>query len=356
VSFPPMPALMMLPFVAVWGPGFNDVLFSVGLGAINVALAYALIRRLSLPGFVGAGINLGRGEAVAIATLLAFGTVHFDSAAAGTVWYVAHVVSVTFVLLYLIECAGRGRPLLAGLALALAFLARTPTIFGIVLWAVFAIRKRESWSQFAKSAALFGVPIVVAIGMLAGQNIVRFGSPLDFGYYRMRIASQLAPDLNRYGQFSWHFVPRNLSALLFMPPRVQFHGLPAWLFRAANDHQRIGSPQVDFDPWGTGIWAVSPAFGLSLRFQPLGQLLISAVAWTSIALIALPDLLYYNTGWYQFGNRFSLDFTPFLLMLTAIGLRRPLHPIGRVAFGCLLIASIVSNFLGTRWFLHLPPY
>ena len=33
----------MLPFVAIFGVGFSDVLFSVVLGAIDVALVYSLL-------------------------------------------------------------------------------------------------------------------------------------------------------------------------------------------------------------------------------------------------------------------------------------------------------------------------
>ena len=40
VSFPPMPAVLMMPFVAVWGMAFNDVLFTVAMAALNVVLAW----------------------------------------------------------------------------------------------------------------------------------------------------------------------------------------------------------------------------------------------------------------------------------------------------------------------------
>ena len=47
VPFPPGPALLLLPFVAVWGVGFNEVLLSVAIGAINVVLMYRLLRALA---------------------------------------------------------------------------------------------------------------------------------------------------------------------------------------------------------------------------------------------------------------------------------------------------------------------
>jgi hypothetical protein len=37
-----------------------------------------------------------------------------------------------------------------------------------------------------------------------------------------------------------------------------------------------------------------------------------------VAACALPGLLYQNTGYIQFGFRFSLDYTPYLLVLLAL--------------------------------------
>jgi hypothetical protein len=46
VIFPPVPAVLMIPFVAVFGAGFSQPLFSVLMGALNVGLAYKLFARL----------------------------------------------------------------------------------------------------------------------------------------------------------------------------------------------------------------------------------------------------------------------------------------------------------------------
>jgi len=369
VSFPPMPAFLMLPFVALVGPGFNDVIFTIVLGSLNVALTYLLVRRLARPGFAApSGIPVYRRAAIAIAVLLGVGTVHFYATVAGTVWYTAHVVAVTFMLLYLIECAGRGRPLVAGTALAAAFLARTPTVLGGIFWLACALRRDRSWRPLASRLVAFAAPSVLALILLLGQNALRFGSPLDFGYFAMRIAPRLAPDRARYGLFSLHFLPRNLAAFLITPPIIGPIGPAVWLILSGNPFAFLGQlhlPELSllglafplrFDPEGTGLWAVSPALLFALRWPRARDTLLAAASWASTILVALPDLLYYNTGWYQYGYRFSLDFTPFLLILTALGLRRPLGIGWRALFIVLLIISVGSNFLGARWFLHLPPY
>ena len=47
----------------------------------------------------------------------------------------------------------------------------------------------------------------------------------------------------------------------------------------------------------------------------------SALALTALA-VALPTLFYQNTGWVQFGPRFSLDYLPLLFVLVALSGRR----------------------------------
>ncbi|HVI23229.1 MAG TPA: hypothetical protein VM691_07085, partial [Myxococcales bacterium] len=46
VSFPPFPAVLMMPFVAFEGLRFDDVAFTIPFAALNVALLYRLMRRI----------------------------------------------------------------------------------------------------------------------------------------------------------------------------------------------------------------------------------------------------------------------------------------------------------------------
>lgn len=366
VSFPPMPALLMLPFVAVVGPDFNDAGFTVALGAANTGLAYVLARRLSTAGFSGAALPIGMPQAVIVALLLGLGTVAWSASLAGTVWFTAHVVAVTFTLLYLLECAGRGRPFVAGLALAAAFLARPPAIFGLLFWCIIAIRP-SSARAFPSGIVRLCLPVAAAVALLLGQNVARFGSALDFGYLSMRIAPALRPGLLRYGQFSTHFLPRNVRAFLVTPPIVAKSDVGRWLAAAARAASqstwhtllrgRLAVPfPIRFDPQGTGIWAVSPALFLGLRPPLPGQRRLFLASWMTAVAVAVPDLLYYNTGWYQFGYRFSLDFIPYLLVPLAMALRPPWTRPWLLVGVLFLFISVASNFLGARWFLHLPPF
>ena len=50
-------------------------------------------------------------------------------------------------------------------------------------------------------------------------------------------------------------------------------------------------------------------------------------------LVALPNLLYYLNGWYQFGMRHALDFEPFLIVLMALAVRNKMPAWGYVLCG-----------------------
>jgi hypothetical protein len=62
--------------------------------------------------------------------------------------------------------------------------------------------------------------------------------------------------------------------------------------------------------------------------------------WITAAAVATPILLYQNSGWIQFGYRFSLDYLPFLILLLAVGGRR----FGRVAYALAAIGIAVNLF------------
>ena len=54
VSFPPFPAVLMAPFVAIWGLAFNDVLFNALWAGLNPMLLFLLLRHLRARGAVAA--------------------------------------------------------------------------------------------------------------------------------------------------------------------------------------------------------------------------------------------------------------------------------------------------------------
>ena len=178
----------------------------------------------------------------------------------------------------------------------------------------------------ARGAAAFGIPIAGAIAFYGWFNWVRFGSPFETGY-AISLLPQSLQDRRAQGLFSIVQVPENLRlALLALPDRIsQF-------------------PLFTASPYGMSMALVSPALVTSLwaGFRDgMARLL-----WIATALVAVPVFLYYGGGFVQYGFRYSLDFTPFLVALMAIGSRRWVGWPERL----LVLASIGSVILGICWY------
>jgi hypothetical protein len=65
----------------------------------------------------------------------------------------------------------------------------------------------------------------------------------------------------------------------------------------------------------------------------------------SAGLVAFANLLYQNSGWIQFGYRFSLDYAVLLFVLLALGGRK----FGK-RFVALMIVAIAINLFGAITF------
>lgn len=321
VSFPPLPSLLMLPLVALWGLAVSDIAFSVVLGAVNVALFHRVLGHL--------GYEDERSR-IWLCVLLGLGTPLWYCAAFGTVWYTAHVAAVTCICLYLIEVLGRNRPLLAGLWLGLGFLARPPVLFAFPLALTVAMGKRRGLQPLVRFALLLGLGAAPALAGQAGYNWARFGHPLEFGYRWMDSPGALLERQATWGQFSLHFLPENLYTLLIRPPRILWAPL-----------------RVRPDPWGMGLLLTTPALLMLLptphRRNERRPLCVGL--WLSILLVSIPSLLYFNTGSYQFGYRFALDWLPLALTLLPLMRRGAIPGWGRGLIG----VSAAMHLWGVLW-------
>ncbi len=149
------------------------------------------------------------------------------------------------------------------------------------------------------------VPIGAGGLSLAAYNAARFGDPLDFGYSRMLLTGMGEQLMAQFGQFHSHFIPRNFFWFFLAPP---------WI---STDP----TLQLTYDPRGLSLLLASPALiyaFVSLRASrcPAGL----RDAWLGPVLCLIPLLAYFNTGFWQFGHRFSLDYLPALLLLMMAGL------------------------------------
>jgi hypothetical protein len=337
VPFPSFPALLLVPLVLVAGSAENvaDGRFFLFLAGIAPAVLFLALEKLARRG----RSERSERENATLALLFAFGSVYFFSAVQGTVWYAAHVVAAGLAAFYLLFALDAERPLLAGAMLALGFATRTPLLFAVPLFLFELVRvclpdgaalapraalRALDRPRFVKAFALFVLPIALVFALTLVLNAARFGDPFEVGYRYLEVAWRAR--IEKWGLFSYHYLGRNLGVVLTslpwvgdadVPFRVSAHGLALW----------VTTPMY--------LWLLWPKRTLAPHL---------ALATTAIA-VALPSLFYQNSGWVQFGYRFSNDYAVFLFALFAVGGRR----IG-IAFAALGTWAVVVNALGAATF------
>ncbi len=331
VSFPAFPALVMLPFVAIFGYRFNDTSFTVAIAALSLALFLALLLRLRRRG------ELDRSEraCAAFAGLLGFGTLFFYCAIRGEVWFTAEIMGVGLTCLYLMTAARARHPLLAGLFYSMATLTRTPLAFCAafflfeVLWPEgrpsLKALGRDLRDKLRKLALFAAGALPLALAHMA-FNWARFGSVSEFGH-RFFWNNRVNADIAQWGLFDLHYLPRNLSAAFLKLPTLSLDPL-----------------HLGYDPHGMSLFVTTPLF--LLLFFPRVKPRLHWALWATAACIALPGFLYQNDGYMQFGFRFSLDYTPYLILLLALGGR----PMKSRLFAALALLGIAVNTWGALAF------
>jgi hypothetical protein len=361
----------MLPFVAVNHYQLNDTSFGVIVGALALALFFMLLKALA----EREGASASNVDAGVVALLLGFGTLFFYAAIRGEVWFSAEVMGVAFTALYLRNAVGARRPVLAGLCWSMAVLTRTPLLFTGVFFVLEALvptrgERGAQWRAFLKGPKekllVLGKFAAGAapLGLLAAwSNLVRFGSPVEFGH-RFFFNNRVNGDIDAFGLFNLRYLARNLDAAFLKLPLTGSNpvqlGYDAWgmslfitlpllalAFVPASQPKRVyqalgamvvtlaaslllgplppppGEPPIGWRPafvWLSlaGALAVFARLAWAWLQQKDAPRLLLPVLVTLVACMA-PGLLYQNTGYAQFGFRFSLDYTPYVVLLLALG-------------------------------------
>jgi hypothetical protein len=324
VSFPPFPAVLMVPFVAIWGLRFNDVLFTALWAALNPALLLLLLRDLRRRGLS----KRSDVDDLWLIAMFGVGSVYYFCAVIGQVWFTALIVITTLAIGYAWASLDAQRPALAGLCMGLGFATRG-------MWPVFplfvaeavrvsggwlALRTREAWRRLLPLLVRFGVPAAAVVAALLWHNYARFERPFEFGHKFLNI--QWQERMQRWGMFNYHFLSRNLAAALVLLPRI----LNRW-------------PYIKISQHGMSLLVTSP--NLAYVVAPAERSHLAKPLWLTVAATAIPSLLYHNSGYVQFGYRFSLDYMIFLMMLLAVGNR----PLSRLFKALVVVSFAVNLFL-----------
>ncbi|MEA2687638.1 MAG: hypothetical protein QOJ39_6 [Candidatus Eremiobacteraeota bacterium] len=284
----PLPAVLMLPFVAIWGLDANETAVSIVLAGVGMAAAWRVARLIGLS---------RRWTALMVAFML-FGTSYAYCAADGSAWFIAHSGAVAFTMLALAECLGSRVPWRVALWALCAAFCRYPMILAFPAYAV------AVWPQIrARPVRLAGVAAVGALFAIpsALYNYVRWGTIADVGFTKFyRIMDQGKTD------------PAPPFALKNLGMQLQFYFLEKPRVLATPPYLVAGQ-------FGTALTFTSPALLLAF-LAPIRERAVQLL-WFATACCAIPALLYYSTGMVQLGARHALDFIPFLYALMAYAIR-----------------------------------
>jgi len=299
------PALLLLPFVAIFGVTVSDVLFGVFIGALNVAMMYSLLSILVEKTSTRLWLTL----------LFAFGTSHWWLSSVGAVWFNAQLVALLFMILFA-RATIQNKPWLAGLWLGLAFLSRPPTIFGAVFYLFFVFLQERALRPALKKLIPFGLMLVGSLAVMLTYNQLRFGSPLDFGYEYVIGSNALIQTYARTGGFNIQYMPCNMYVSLLGMPNINLPLLPSvnqacpYLTSVGYD---FGKLSKFFNPLGMSIFLTTPALLLIFRSKLRDDLVLPA--WAGMISVLIPLWLYHSPGWVQLGYRYITDFMVFLFIL-----------------------------------------
>jgi len=378
LPFPPLPAVVLMPFVAVWGLATDHRIVSVALGAIDVGLAWWALGRLAV----------GRRIRIVTTIFFAFGTVFFYAAQLGTTWFFAHVVAVTFVLLAVgialgadpgaddeVESAPpvRGligelgealrnpsglldrRQVLAGLLFGLACTARLTIVFGAPFFMF--VGGGSSWVRRSISA---GVGTAIPIALLLLYNVATTGHLMHPGYdYLYTLEASGYPGLHYQPTWSLEdlrYLPQNLRIMFLSTPALFPTAIPSSVGQGAALCVDPGAVRGLFDlacpialprDVGMSLLVTSPAYVLAVPALIAGRSRLVAGAFLAVVAIAFVNLMHFSQGWVQFGYRFSNDFVVFALLLVGVGMARR-GGVGLLGLG-LVAVSIAVNIWGVIW-------
>ncbi len=313
ISFPPLPSVILLPFVALMGTATPDHIIALLFALGGALFAYALARKA------------GHGDAQsAFYAFFATGASNFLFVShLGWVWFIAQTMAFFFTIGALFFAMGK-RTGLALFFIACAVGCRPLNLCAIPL--VFFVcfgHDKHFFANALRHWKCFIAPGCVALFLFA-LNFARFGNPFEFGhnYLPEFLASE-------NGQFHPSYILYNI-----------------WRSFRPADFSTSPPSIPQFDGWA--CYLVIPLFVAWFAAFCKGKRDFLDIAVALTLLCHLVALCAHKTmGGWHFGSRYLIDMTP----VAYYGLLRKIKTVTPFS-GVLCALGTVVNCVGTIFFFN----
>lgn len=386
LPFPPLPAVVLVPFVALWGIATDDQTIFTALAAVDVAICWWMLGRLP----IRPSIRL------LVTVFFAFGTVFWYTSQLATTWYQAHIVAMGLTMLAIGLALGADpasaddepvpddhpaglpppvatnsirerlavdpRQFATGLLFGLACTARLTVVLGAPF--LLLVGSGGSWWRRGWSA---GLGAAIPVAALLAYNLASTGQLLHPAYdylYQLEARAYVALGYRTdWAVEDPRYLPQNAAIMFLTTPDVFPERLPDSLGVADTPVcTEPGATRGLFDvdcplavprDIGMSILLTSPAYlAMIPALRRYGRSRLVTGAALAVLLIVLVNLMHFSQGWVQFGYRFSNDAAPFALLLVALGIEGTVRARRRWAMPvalALVAVSVAVNAWGVAW-------
>lgn len=315
LSFPPLPSVVMLPFVLLFGEKTPSNLVSALYGIFTAMIAYKILKK--------AGMK--RGGAVFFAIAYVWGSNMLWLSTSGGVWFLAQGLN----MLLLTACVYFAQQKMRVAAYAMAALAVGCRPFSVCMFlplmAYFytADKDRPMADRIGGQIRSLIIPAFIALCYML-YNYVRFDNVLEFGHNYLPEFTE-----SEKGQFSLSYILPNLYNLLLRPVTLradltlEYPLFDGFMFYIANPMFLIWFAAVVKD----------------VRQKKLDAVRLCIVIAVLIELLLL--CAHKTLGGWQFGARYTVDMLPMALMYLLL---KKDEPGGISAF--IMAAGMMFNLYG----------
>lgn len=313
----PFPALVLIPFVALFGMLFPQGIIQFILNILNFILLFSIAKKITNNTNTSLWFSFAY---IFSSSYLLVGLIPWS-------WWFAQILTTTLLLLAINEFLSKRRWFLIGLLIGLALSTRISLLFSSIFFLLNIIFTRDNSKTKIYNLCYFCSPIFAISLLLIVYNLARFNNPFEFGYsYHLPAAAILVENL-KHGVWNVKYYPTNLYYLFLKSPEAVF--IPGTKI--------LTFPFIKPDIWGMSIFFTSPWLVWVLG-APWKEKNVKFATITALSIL-LFLLGYFSTGVRQLGYRYALDFSPFLFIILAHVVKHKMSTLLKI----IIISSFIFN-------------